>query len=122
MYRAAVCHTDVCVQTGFWEMDYAYMKAIEGPIVDGVGLGYPGFFALPGQVGACILEKWLVGIVSAVYGHAAVTHSAGVVRKGGSAAWNVRISNVSARCRGDDVVPLRVAEAAQLSQAEPGLY
>lgn len=26
------------------------MKAIEGPIVDGVGLGYPGFFALPGQV------------------------------------------------------------------------
>lgn len=38
-------------QTGFWEMDYAYSKAIEGPIVDGVGLGYPGFFALPGQVG-----------------------------------------------------------------------
>lgn len=33
-------------------MDYAYMKAIEGPIVDGVGLGYPGFFALPGQVSA----------------------------------------------------------------------
>jgi hypothetical protein len=27
-----------------------YLKAIEGPIVDGVGLGYPGFFALPGQV------------------------------------------------------------------------
>jgi hypothetical protein len=40
----------VTLQTGFWEMDYAYMKAIEGPIVDGVGLGYPGFFALPGQV------------------------------------------------------------------------
>lgn len=40
----------VSVQTGFWEMDYAYMKAIEGPIVDGVGLGYPGFFAVPGQV------------------------------------------------------------------------
>lgn len=38
------------LQTGFWDMDYAYMKAIEGPIVDGVGLGYPGFFALPGQV------------------------------------------------------------------------
>lgn len=38
------------LQTGFWEMDYAYLKAIEGPIVDGVGLGYPGFFALPGQV------------------------------------------------------------------------
>ncbi|WIA35734.1 hypothetical protein OEZ86_004136 [Tetradesmus obliquus] len=37
------------LQTGFWEMDYAYSKAIEGPIVDGVGLGYPGFFALPGQ-------------------------------------------------------------------------
>jgi hypothetical protein len=42
----------VVLQTGFWEMDYAYMKAIEGPIVDGVGLGYPGFFALPGQVSA----------------------------------------------------------------------
>jgi hypothetical protein len=41
------------LQTGFWEMDYAYMKAIEGPIVDGVGLGYPGFFALPGQVRTC---------------------------------------------------------------------
>jgi hypothetical protein len=38
------------MQTGFWDMDYAYSKAIEGPIVDGVGLGYPGFFALPGQV------------------------------------------------------------------------
>jgi hypothetical protein len=37
-------------QTGFWEVDYAYLKGIEGPIVDGVGLGYPGFFALPGQV------------------------------------------------------------------------
>eukprot|EP00775_Hariotina_reticulata_P008852 gene8853-9031_t len=45
------------LQTGFWEMDYAYMKAIEGPIVDGVGLGYPGFFALPGQVATRANQK-----------------------------------------------------------------
>jgi hypothetical protein len=38
------------VQAGFWELDYAYSKAIEGPICDGTGLGWPGFFALPGQV------------------------------------------------------------------------
>jgi hypothetical protein len=44
-------------------MDYAYMKAIEGPIVDGVGLGYPGFFALPGQVS---IKKQQIGWCCAV--------------------------------------------------------
>jgi hypothetical protein len=32
-------------------MDYLYSKALEGHIVDGVGLGYPGFFALGGGGG-----------------------------------------------------------------------
>jgi hypothetical protein len=30
-------------------MEYVYSKGLEGPIVDGVGLGYPGFFGLAGQ-------------------------------------------------------------------------
>jgi hypothetical protein len=66
--RAACCCCCCRVQTGFWEMDYAYMKAIEGPIVDGVGLGYPGFFALPGQVRCCAVDAavlWLVTKVAA---------------------------------------------------------
>lgn len=37
------------LQSGFWDMEYVYSKSLEGPIVDGVGLGYPRFFALPGQ-------------------------------------------------------------------------
>lgn len=49
-------------QTGFWEMDYAYVKAIEGPIVDGVGLGYPGFFALPGQVSRVLVVGRVVRV------------------------------------------------------------
>ncbi|KAF8057900.1 BTB/POZ domain-containing protein [Scenedesmus sp. PABB004] len=44
-FRASIA----ALQAGFWEADYAYTKGIEGPIVDGVGLGYPGYFALPGQ-------------------------------------------------------------------------
>jgi hypothetical protein len=30
------------LQTGFFEMEYVYAKALEGVIQDGVGLGYPG--------------------------------------------------------------------------------
>jgi len=30
------------LQTGFWDMEYAYGKALEGVIQDGVGLGWPG--------------------------------------------------------------------------------
>lgn len=32
-------------QVDFWA-EFAFSKALEGPILDGVGLGYPGFFAL----------------------------------------------------------------------------